>query len=269
MTDADAQTIEADDGSGMPLSLPEKAGDRALLVALLGSLALHLLPFVALVGAAFFDSGGGGASDDEHRLGDEKGKLDGVNVEIIDAREYDRRYMSHTDGQGAGNENAPPSQPAENKPVPPEPKPEPKPEQQQASAAEAIPPEPKPEAEGGLTRQEAEQLINSAVSDFQHVVEATSKASLAAYGSASPAIRAILRKLKSMMPKSPGVRGSVVVRIVLSDHGGVAAAGIMQSSGKPELDKRVLDSVRTALKPDPATNLAPKERLLQITYEYF
>lgn len=298
MSDSDAQAPEPEEVAWeeQPPFLPERSGDRLLLAALAGSVFLHLMPLLPLAVAMVLGTAG---SSIEDRLGDEKGKIDGVNVEIIDAKEYDRRYMSHTAGAGTGSQDTVPAAPvappkAEPPPQPAEPKQEtPKPPEEAAvakpedDALEAAQPQPREQAkvepapprrqerpqprkpDDVLTEADADQLLRTAQSEFRSIAEATSKASVAAYGSASPAVRAILRKLKSAMPRSPSVRGTLVVRIVLSEKGGVASLGLVQSSGKPDLDKLVLASVRNALSPDPSTNLTPKERLLQITYEYF
>ena len=277
--DKPAPTSDTADWAGEPAFVPGRAVERSLLLALLGSLTLHLAPFAAvLLGVMTL---GGGESDTQHRLGDEAGRPDGINVEIINAEEYDRRYVSHTDGKGTGNEDAMPATAATaSKATPTEVPPE-KPKQPQSAPAEAPPTEvppteapptkapPKPEVADALTSQEAEQLVRSAQSELTSIVDASSRASLAAQGSASPAMRTIMRKLKRAMPSSNVTQGFLVVRIVLSADGGVASVGVLQSSGKPELDKRVVASIRGALAPDPSTHLAPKERLLQITYEYF
>ncbi len=84
---------------------------------------------------------------------------------------------------------------------------------------------------------------------------------------AAPAKPTLERPTFDLLPKQPHSEPQAMAMISLFMQGGPSHIDMFEP--KPELDKRVLDSVRTALKPDPATNLAPEERLLQITYEYF
>lgn len=276
----DVPTEEVEPWLADPLAPPIRTRNRVMLMALVGSLLLHMTPLAPLVIAYILEKAGvarGQPEQDEaeNRLGNEKGKLEGVNVEIIDAAEYDRRYMSTTAGKATGNEDRPQVEPTPTQePVPPEPpKPEPqeareqKQEQQQQKPIEVV--KPQPAEEPALSPAEAEQLLRQAQSQFESYADTSSKASLAALGNASPAVREILRKLKRAMPRGKNERGSLIVRIILNEAGGVAALGLVKSSGSSDLDNRVLASVRNTLIESSAVRLKPNERQLQITYDYF
>lgn len=238
---------------------PIRTDDRLYVLAFAIALFFHILPVAVEAGLWRFVPGLAGAPlPKPERLGDPKGALDGVNVEIIDASEYDKRFVSFTNGRDAGLRDSVDAKKAT-------------PQQPQAEAPkeEPQPPEPNPEAPASrLTQAEIEKILNSARSELEDFAEATSKASLAAQGNASPAMRAIMRKLKQTMPNSQGQTGILVVNILLNEDASVRSVTLGKSSGNSRLDQLVIDRVRSTPLGGAGVHLAPDERSLQITYEY-
>ncbi len=267
--------------------------DDRFLIAVAVALLLHLLP--AVVGVAMVAGGIeiGSRSEAEKPIGDPAGSKDGVNVEMIDAAEYQSKYLSFSAGKDKNDAEATiasrdqPKVEQQQADAEPEKEPE-KPETQLESKEEVklreleapgvAPPRPEPKAkpttqqaqprQRTLTEQEIAEILESAKQDFQSAAQMTSKAGTAALGSASPFIKGVLRKLKGTMPKSRGMRGTLVVRLVIGDDGGVVWVGIPRSSGNPDLDKLVAETIRTTRFEAPGPQVPMKERRFEITYEY-
>lgn len=284
--------------------------DDRFVLAIGLALALHLAPFV--VGAGLLLSGIeiDLRSETEKRIGDPNGSPEGVNVEVIDAKEYQNKYLSFSAGKDKidqeatiGSVERPKVEASKPKPEPqPEKAEKPQPEKQAQEQAEAEPPQkdktetkdletagippPKPEAkqkaepkaeprprqaapaQRTLSEAEIDEIIQTARQDFQSAAQMSSKAALAAMGNASPFVRSVLRKLKATMPKSRGMRGTLVARLVIGDDGAVVWVGIPRSSGNPELDKLVAEAIRTTRFDVPGPGVPMNERKFEITYEY-
>lgn len=276
--------------------------EHRFVIAIAAALLLHIAPFLVGVGLVLSGVEIDLRSETERRIGDPNGSLEGVNVEMIAAEEYDKKYLSFSAGKDKIDQEA--TIGATERPkveaVKPEPKPE-KPEQaerpekveaEQAQKDKAEPrdietagiPPPKPDpkqeakpkaeprqatpAQRTLSEAEIEQIIQTARQDFQSAAQMSSKAALAAMGNASPFVRGVLRKLKSTMPRSRGMRGSLVLRFIIADDGSVAAVGVPRSSGNPALDKLVADAVAATRFDVPPSGIPDAERKFEITYDY-
>lgn len=68
---------------------------RQLAIALAAALILHLLPVAFVLGKAVIGSGAPG----EDEIGDPRGDTKGVNVEMIDASEFNEKYTSYGKGK--------------------------------------------------------------------------------------------------------------------------------------------------------------------------
>ncbi|MBS0242470.1 MAG: energy transducer TonB [Proteobacteria bacterium] len=205
-------------------------------------------------------------------IGDEKGQLDGVAAEVIDAKEFDKRFISFNAGRDAADSEAaqktPQQQPQE------EQKQKAEAEQKPETPGEVAPPSPKqakPEPkkpDQTLTEADIKELLASTMNDIEDGVVAVSKAGAARLGQASPYVRQVVRILKSSMPKRVGIRGTVVVRFLVGDTGDVIAIAVVQSSGKPELDRIVVENIRKTHLVVPGRDVSERERQFQISYEY-
>ena len=96
----------------------------------------------------------------------------------------------------------------------------------------------------------------------------TSTAGTARRGEASPFVREILRILKQAMPRPFGTTGRVIIQLIVSPNGEVEALRIAQSSGKPELDRMVLQSFRFAHRTPPTKDTKASDRFFNITYVF-
>ena len=227
--------------------------DGRFLFAVVAALSLHLLPILIATG------GWGIGNPGKIGSGDPAGSKDGVNVELIDATEYERRFVSFTSGKDAADSESKPATPAQS-PVSPETKSEAAPEQ---------PPEPSPTPQPTkLSEADIAKILESAKLDFESATEATSKASIANQGQSSEFVRGVLRKLKQTMPRSNGLKGTVVIGIVLSEAGKIEWVGVLKSSNRRELDQLVVERVRATQFEAPRTNVSLQERKFQITYQY-
>lgn len=258
--------------------------------AIAAAVVVHLVIGTAMVGG--FDGLLSGLIGIErrtqNRIGDERGQIDGVAAEIIDAAEFNKRFVSFKPGNAEADADAapkPPSQRAETQRAEPEP-----PEQVVAdlkpadgwapSAQKGVPDRPDPptkerppeqrpqEAQPPLTDAEARQLVEQTMEDLQGAQVSVSAPGAARLGEASPYVRSVIRTLKRNMPKPAGMKGDVVIQLVVGATGAVEGVRVVKSSGKPELDRFVSERVfKTRLAPPPPT-ASLRERAFQITYSY-
>jgi TonB family protein len=217
------------------------------------ALSIHLLPLAIVAGVLGIGQATG------MRVGDEKGSKDGVNVEIINATEFDRRYVSYTDGKDAADSEATRPKPQQTA-APPESTAPPVP-------AELPAPPPAPPSRK-LSEADIAEILEDAKLDLESDVLATSRASLANQGQASLFVRGVIRRLKQSMPKSNGVRGTVVIGIILDEHGNLVWVGVLKQSNNPKLDHLVLERVRSTKFEASGKTIPPRERKFQITYHY-
>lgn len=269
------------------LGLLDKAGDflrdvqpvaeRGTWIALaVASLAHVILLLVAAGGLDLLLPASFVASPEKKQpkpFGDEKGSLDGVAAEVIDAAEFEKRFVSFKAGRDATDSEAAPAAPEQKRQDPKKQQQAPaeqKPETPGEVAPQTVTP-PKPEAkkaEQPLSEEDIKELLESTRSDIEDGVMAVSKAGGARLGQASPYVRQVVRMLKAAMPKRVGIRGTVVVRFLVSETGEVAAIGVVQSSGKPELDRLIVEAVRKTRLAVPGKDVSERERVFQISYEY-
>ena len=235
--------------------------ERRFSLAIAAAVFIHMLPVLAatgiLVPSIFVPP------PKPPGAGDPAGVIDGVNVETIDAAEYDRRYLSFNAGRDAAD-----TEPAETTPS------KAQPPQQAMPTPQVKPPEPPPpeaNAPGAapLTEADVAEILAATKLDMESFVQSTSKASIANQGQASEFVRAVLRKLKQTMPTPKGLRGILVIRLIVSETGDVEQVAVTQSSGRPELDKLVLERVRATRLVAPGKTTPARERFFQITYEYY
>lgn len=235
----------------------EAKDDQRLLIAVAVALAIHLLPVVVAVATVAFGLGGSSAS---LGVGDPAGEKGGVNVEIINATEFDRRYVSFTDGKDSSDSEATtPTSRRSSPATPPE---------SQAPPVPAELPAPPPSKPSQLSAADIAEILENARLDIEGEVQATSRASMANQGQASAFVKGVLRKLKQSMPKSNGIKGTVVIGIILSEGGTVDWVGVLRKSNSPNLDQLVLERVRTTKFEASGGHIPPQERKFQITYHY-
>lgn len=256
------------DATGMSDTLGRIAGACALL-------AHVLLIWVAAGGLdGFLAATPASQSRRPKPIGDKAGVLDGVAAEIIDAAELDKRYIAFRAGKAAADSEvaaaAAKSQP---------------PAAAQLKTASIEPPLSPDRGEGGtpkppqlrrieptekpvLSEAEISELLASTMEDIQGGVLAVARPGGARLGEASPFTRGVIRILKQKMPRSNGLKGSVVVQLIVSETGQVEAIRLVSSSGKPALDRLVLETVGATRLIPPTPSTPPRERLFQITYDY-
>ena len=266
--------------------------DDRFLLAVAIALAVHMTPLVAVTGGWW-----GLGQPAEMTTGDAAGSKDGINVEVIDAAEFDKRYVSFGKGQDHSDSEparaSPEQQPVQRqdaaepmKQQEPSEQQEPKDKQEAQRQSEpppadarpepalrpSLPPTPPPKQKTApsqqFTEREIAEIVQSARQDFQDAVLSSSSASEARLGQASEYVRGIFRLLKQTMPKSSGTKGVVRIGLILADDGSIAWLGVLRSSGSPELDRMVIERIRTTRYPPPPRNAPMRERKFQVSYEY-
>lgn len=272
----------------------ERAWGVGLRRAIAAAVAGHLFLGTAMVGG--FDGLLAGLIGmerrAERRIGDERGVIDGVSAEVIDAAEFNKRYIAFKAGNAAADASAAAQQPspaAEPQRVEPEaPSNEAvallKPADGWAASTQAVDPEqrekkterpktkerPAPDrpAQPSLTEAEARELVEQSIEDLQSALVSVSAPGAARLGEASPYVRGVIRTLKANMPKPAGMKGDVVIQLVVGVTGAVEGVRVVKSSGRPDLDRLVAERVyKTRLAAPPAT-ASLRERAFQITYSY-
>lgn len=273
-----------------------RANVMGFRLGLVVALAGHLLLGTALTGGldALWVALGGAAPAAVKRIGDERGTIDGVSAELIDAAEFNKRYIAFKAGTGEADSEAAPRQPAQDaKPQPAEPEkpaeqpvaelkpgdgwapsavsptPDKPPSRKPDQQAKETPPEPaKPEPQKALTEAEMRELLAQSMDEVASSLVAVSAPGAARLGEASPFVKSVIRTLKSNMPRPAGMKGNVVIQLIVGVTGEIEGLRIVKSSGRPELDRLVAERVyKTRLASPPAT-ASLRERLFQITYSY-
>lgn len=257
--------------------------------ALTVAIVAHLLTFGAATGA--FDglipeflappSAQDAGASAPKPFGDEKGAIDGVAAEVIDADEFDKKYISFKPGRDVADME-PAEQASKQTPVKPEPDPaevespvdkgpgdDPLPAKKPPEKPkQAQPQKPQKPAESVLSEADIAELLADSSRDIQGGVTATSRAGEAAQGTASPYVRGVIRLLKQNMPKLPRVRGKVTVQLVVGLSGELEGVRVFESSGRPDLDRMVIESIIATRFPKPTKETTPRERMFQISYDY-
>lgn len=263
----------------------ERVGHGAPIVpdrfwrALAAAVVIHLSAFWIAAGGpeALFDAlfpPPAGSQAQQKQAGDEKGKVDGISAEVIDAEEFDKKYVSFKAGKDQADAETPPPQQAALPPrKPEEQKIEPEDRKLETAMLPVPPPAksqkpaPKQQDETAFTADEINQIVTNSVEDIQGVFS-IARAGDAKLGTSSPYVRAVIRKLKETMPKNPGARGMVIVQFAIGDDGSVAQARIARSSGTEKLDRIVIERVLSTRFAPPASSTTMQERVFQINYDY-
>ncbi len=263
--------------------------DKRFFYALAVAITAHLLTFGVAIGAfdGLIPEFVGSPPAQEARtsepkpFGDEKGAIDGVAAEVIDADEFDKKYISFKSGRDVADME-PAEQASKQTTVKPEPLPvdvespvdkgpgdEPLPAKKTPEKPkQAQPQKPQKPAESVLSEADIAELLADSTRDIQGGITATARAGEAALGTASPYVRGVIRLLKQNMPKMPRMKGKVTVQLVVGLNGELEGVRIFQSSGKPELDRMVIESIAATRFPKPTKETTPRERMFQISYDY-
>ena len=130
------------------------------------------------------------------------------------------------------------------------------------------PRKPDPAERPVLSQAEMAEMLASTMEDLQGGAVAVAAPGAARLGEASPFVRSVIRTLKQTMPRGLGVKGSVTIQLVVSDAGTVEAIRIVKSSGRPDLDRLVVERVGATRLVVPSKDTPMRERMLQITYDY-
>ena len=80
--------------------------------------------------------------------------------------------------------------------------------------------------------------------------------------------RGVIRALRKTMPDLDPMRGSVTVRLLLSQDGNLVEVQLVRSSGDPKMDQYVMFAVRQSSFPFPPPNAPPVDRTFVVTYIY-
>lgn len=276
---ADALTPEIDPGLAARSALEGDANNRRLSLALLAAALLHTLIITIAAGGLdwlYVRLGGVPPAPREKPFGDKAGVLDGVAAEVIDAKEFDKRYIAFAAGRDAADSEAARkatrSDAAKAAEPPPDVQKEPIPGEEPQPAAQPPPKlkplSEKPVKEQPLTEQEIEALVASSVEDLRDGVLSVSQPGAARLGQESPFVRAVLRRLKQTMPTRVGRQGIVVIQLYVAPSGDVGQIRLVKSSGRADFDALILNRVRSTHLVAPLPTTTQRERLFQITYEY-
>ena len=264
---------------------------RALPIALGAHLLVFWIATGGLDGLLPVDLMGVPSSPQTSAFGDKAGEIDGIAAEVIDAAEFDKRFISFKPGRDVADAEAAPSAAAQTaaaqtsaakaEPPPPTDQPELPPETGPGLATSALPaktpnpqpdpqskPKPNPQPQQALSDADIAELLAQSQDELQGSIVAEARPGGARLGETSLYVRGVLRQLKKAMPRRAGIKGIVVVQFVISDTGFAEAAQIVRGSGRPELDKRVLDSIVSAQFTAPSKETTKQERMFQITYHY-
>lgn len=295
-------------GEALPHALDARWAEAApsdavrLRIGVAVALSVHLLLATAITGG--FDGVLGAlglptAAPRPPPIGDKSGAIDGVSAEVIDAAEFNKRYVAFKAGRGEVDSEAAPRQPppqdaapqpadaptpseqpvAELKPgdgwapsahtaaLPePEPRPKEKPPEQRPQEKQAEPRKPAPQP--ALTDAEVRELLAQSMDDVQSSLVSVSAPGAAKLGEASPFVKSVIRTLKSNMPRPRGMTGNVVIQLVVGATGEIEGIRVVRSSGRPELDRLVMERVYKTRLAAPPPTASLRERLFQITYSY-
>lgn len=256
---------------------------RAFAVALAGHLILGVLltgGFDGLLGGLL-----GPGRDSRRAIGDKAGEIDGVAAEVIDAAEFNKRYVSFNPGRAQAETEAQAQQPAHKAAAQPDKQNEPVADLKPADGWEPVQPTSEPreerppqEAKPRTQTQPAQQplfseaemreIITQSVEDIQSALVSVSTPGAARLGEASPFVRAVIRILKNHMPRPSGMKGKVLLQLFVGPAGDIEAIRVARSSGRADLDRFVIERVARTKLPAPPATASPRERLFQISYEY-
>ena len=215
--------------------------------------------------------------DQIERFGDEKGAVDGIAAEVIDADEFDKKYISFKPGRDIADTD-PAEQPAQQQQVKATPPPveletpvdkgpgdDPLPAKREPEKPKKPPDRP----ESVLSEADIQELLSTSTRQLEGYVASLSKPGEARLGKASPFVRGVLRLLKENMPRQTRVKGKVTVQLIVSATGEVEALRVMRGmTANPELERIIVESILKTRLLVPGKDTKPSERMFQITYDY-
>lgn len=279
-----SQAVTAEDDTERAHLRERPGGDMPappdrFLMAVLAAFLLHLLSFWIAAGGprALLQGFLPPPPASQKQIGDQAGSIEGISAEVIDAAEFDKKFVSFKSGRDAADSEA---ASASGSPVqqskPAEKEPDARPEERLETSALPVPPpqqarkteRPQQTQEPVFSAAEIERIVSGSVQEIQGVVVAIERAGEAKLGEASPYVRSVVRHLKETMPRKPGMRGTVTVQFLISPTGAVEAARIARSSGVAALDRLVLERIISTKFPAPGSTTSLQERKFQISYEY-
>jgi TonB family protein len=207
-------------------------------------------------------------------VGDPRGLIDAVHVEVVDAAEFDKRFVSFSAGHDAADREPSPVAAKSLPPptaAPPVTQPVTTDEMLPGSQAAPVPAKPqsrKAEPAPSLTEAEIEALVADAMLDLKGAAMSVSKAGGARLGEASPFVRSVVRTLKETMPKPLGLKGIVRVHFIVSPSGDAEDLRLVQSSGSSDLDRLVLERIHATHFMAPPKDTPIGDRMFPVSYEY-
>lgn len=190
------------------------------------------------------------------------------------AREHDGEEHAETAKEVAAAAIVAPADP---RPPPPDAVTLPVAPQPDAKAGEAVP-EPVPEKqEPQADAAPAEQAFRPPSADApvagggevdapQPVAEA--RPAIAAPGDVAALGRLIQIALEQVRPTPIGIKGRVVIEIVVGAEGGLEAASVLKSSGHPRLDQAALAAARRVSYPVPGRHFTRAQRIYHVPYRF-
>jgi TonB family protein len=240
------------------------------------ALILHVLPvFIALSG--------------DGNIGSRPDLLDGVAVELIDARDFDRRRAA---GAGVDLTASPPidNPPPTPSPTPPAPdtpplapqQPAPPKAGQQQDFASVLstplestftaPPKQQKSldlAPPPMKAWTAPPKSNTPqMSDLERYIERRNRPARARGGEVDAFTTAVAASVERVKPISNGLVGQVRIEFVVSETGTMQGLHVTLSSGQPKLDDLILRAVARAALIPPPQGATLRDRTFEITYTY-
>lgn len=257
--------------------------DNRFLYGLMTAVLAHALTFGAATGAfdglwpVMLAAPPPSKGSQLEPFGDEKGAIDGVAAEVIDADEFDKRYISFKPGRDIAD-SEPPEQAAQQQQAKATPPPielespadkGPGDDPLPAKRTPEKPQKPAERTEPVLSEADIAELLSSSTRQIEGFVASLSKPGEAKLGKASPYVRGVIRQLKESMPKQTRIKGKVTVQLIVSATGEVEALRVMRGmTANPELERLIVESILTTRLLVPGKDTTQRERMFQITYDY-
>jgi protein TonB len=248
---------------GSPLGAAKPAG-RLPLAALAAALAAHAALLGALAGSTDDGLAGGGGH-----------QLDAISVTLVNSPVLEARETSILQPpiaaaaaaieatEGAADSAAAPerekAEAAEDKEAVPEPA--------QAGAVVMVPPKEKPEE-----RQEASSAAPAGSVAARGEEPASTTPQSAPAGASPGAVREYARYVSQALarskPKGLGALGTVRIRLVVAQDGGLASVEVARSSGNTRLDRIAVAAVQSTTLPRPPPGMSPSDLTYEVPYHF-
>jgi TonB family protein len=298
------------DGMSAEQTLPTLDPSHALRPSLIAPAPQRQPVFwLALAGAALAHAAlvVGLSGSGPHRLGDAGGRVDAINVELVDEGELRGMSAAPTPAETPPTPPAPAAQPAAPAAEPPRPQAEPTPETASPQQSAALPtleaeepqaspppdvlPKPSPPKAGEASESTPTKESPTkptpknvpkppAPLDLSVPFDLTMQGATSGASSATrpPGItrsgendrfgRDVIRALKKTMPPLESVTGKVTIRIFLDERGNIAWVRLVNGSGDRGLDDGVVFSAHQASFPFPPKGASVADRTFLVTYVY-